>query len=146
MTNVLFYSPLLQKSKSKLSRELSDLVVYCKSVHFHGFEHARSHAKCYEMSSFSESKAKRLAKEAGAINTRERRILSYSSDKIIYLFHDRNMLYMFNIVYISNYYIIYYCVIDRETDFSVFMTWKNTLSSLQTSLQEQILCSTTQGS
>uniref|UniRef100_A0A3B5AID1 Phosphoinositide phospholipase C n=1 Tax=Stegastes partitus TaxID=144197 RepID=A0A3B5AID1_9TELE len=51
--------------KSKLSRELSDLVVYCKSVHFHGFEHARSHAKCYEMSSFSESKAKKLAKEAG---------------------------------------------------------------------------------
>ncbi|XP_069554910.1 1-phosphatidylinositol 4,5-bisphosphate phosphodiesterase delta-4 isoform X2 [Brachyistius frenatus] len=51
--------------KSKLSRELSDLVVYCKSVHFHGFKHARSHAECYEMSSFSESKAKRLAKEAG---------------------------------------------------------------------------------
>ncbi|XP_030283752.1 1-phosphatidylinositol 4,5-bisphosphate phosphodiesterase delta-4 isoform X1 [Sparus aurata] len=55
-----------QKSKSKLSRELSDLVVYCKSVHFHGFEQARSHGKCYEMSSFSESKAKKLAKEAGA--------------------------------------------------------------------------------
>ncbi|KAF7658139.1 hypothetical protein LDENG_00016650 [Lucifuga dentata] len=50
-----------KKSKSKLSRELSDLVVYCKSVHFHGFEYARSHSKCYEMSSFSESKAKRLA-------------------------------------------------------------------------------------
>ncbi|XP_070770198.1 1-phosphatidylinositol 4,5-bisphosphate phosphodiesterase delta-4 isoform X1 [Enoplosus armatus] len=58
--------PAGKKSKSKLSRELSDLVVYCKSVHFHGFEHARSHAKCYEMSSFSESKAKRLAKDAGA--------------------------------------------------------------------------------
>ncbi|XP_020488832.2 1-phosphatidylinositol 4,5-bisphosphate phosphodiesterase delta-4 [Labrus bergylta] len=54
-----------KKSKSKLSRELSDLVVYCKSVHFHGFEHSRLHAKCYEMSSFSESKAKKLAKEAG---------------------------------------------------------------------------------
>ncbi|XP_027878221.1 1-phosphatidylinositol 4,5-bisphosphate phosphodiesterase delta-4 [Xiphophorus couchianus] len=52
--------------KSKLSRELSDLVVYCKSVHFHGFEHARSQAKCYEMSSFSESKAKKLAKDAGS--------------------------------------------------------------------------------
>uniref|UniRef100_A0A8C3AEW9 Phosphoinositide phospholipase C n=1 Tax=Cyclopterus lumpus TaxID=8103 RepID=A0A8C3AEW9_CYCLU len=60
-----FNSPLLQKSKSKLSRDLSDLVVYCKSVHFHGFEHARAHAQCYEMSSFSESKAKRLAKDAG---------------------------------------------------------------------------------
>ncbi|XP_040003674.1 1-phosphatidylinositol 4,5-bisphosphate phosphodiesterase delta-4 [Xiphias gladius] len=54
-----------KKSKSKLSRELSDLVVYCKSVHFHGFKHACLHGKCYEMSSFSESKAKRLAKEAG---------------------------------------------------------------------------------
>uniref|UniRef100_A0A3Q0R2L1 Phosphoinositide phospholipase C n=1 Tax=Amphilophus citrinellus TaxID=61819 RepID=A0A3Q0R2L1_AMPCI len=53
------------KQKSNMARELSDLVIYCKSVHFHGFEHARSHAKCYEMSSFSESKAKRLAKEAG---------------------------------------------------------------------------------
>ncbi|KAM6955608.1 1-phosphatidylinositol 4,5-bisphosphate phosphodiesterase delta-4-like [Lycodopsis pacificus] len=64
-----------KKSKSKLSRELSDLVVYCKSVHFHGFEHARSHAECCEMSSFSESKTKRLAKEAGTdfvqYNTRQ---------------------------------------------------------------------------
>lgn len=61
--------------KSKLSRELSDLVLYCKSVHFHGFDQARSHAKCYEMSSFSESKAKKLAKEAGTdfvqYNTRQ---------------------------------------------------------------------------
>lgn len=55
-----------QKSKSKLSRELSDLVVYCKSVHFHGFEHARANGKCYEMSSFSESKVKKLAKESGS--------------------------------------------------------------------------------
>uniref|UniRef100_A0A3Q2W5U8 Phosphoinositide phospholipase C n=1 Tax=Haplochromis burtoni TaxID=8153 RepID=A0A3Q2W5U8_HAPBU len=63
------------KAKSKMSRELSDLVVYCKSVHFDGFEHARSHAKCYEISSFSESKAKKLAKEAGTdfvqYNTRQ---------------------------------------------------------------------------
>lgn len=54
-----------KKPKSKLSRALSDLVVYCKSVHFHGFKESRSHGKCYEMSSFSESKAKKLAKEAG---------------------------------------------------------------------------------
>ncbi|XP_055360784.1 1-phosphatidylinositol 4,5-bisphosphate phosphodiesterase delta-4 [Betta splendens] len=54
-----------KKSKSKVSQDLSDLVVYCKSVHFHGFEHAYSHSKCYEMSSFSESKAKRLIREAG---------------------------------------------------------------------------------
>ncbi|XP_038575977.1 1-phosphatidylinositol 4,5-bisphosphate phosphodiesterase delta-4-like isoform X2 [Micropterus salmoides] len=58
--------PSPQKSTSKFSRELSDLVVYCKSVHFHDFERARLHGKCYEMSSFSESKAKRLAKDAGA--------------------------------------------------------------------------------
>uniref|UniRef100_A0A8C8DQC6 Phosphoinositide phospholipase C n=1 Tax=Oryzias sinensis TaxID=183150 RepID=A0A8C8DQC6_9TELE len=68
-----FFLPSLQKSK--LSRELSDLVVYCKSVHFHGFEHAHCHAKCYEMSSFSESKAKKLGKEAGTefvqYNTRQ---------------------------------------------------------------------------
>ncbi|XP_010781390.1 1-phosphatidylinositol 4,5-bisphosphate phosphodiesterase delta-4-like [Notothenia coriiceps] len=54
-----------KKSKAKLSKELSDLVVYCKSVHFHGFEYARSYGKCSEMSSFSESKAKRLAKDTG---------------------------------------------------------------------------------
>lgn len=54
-----------KKPKSKLSRALSDLVVYCKSVHFHGFKESRLHGKCYEMSSFSESKAKKLAKEAG---------------------------------------------------------------------------------
>lgn len=48
-----------------MSIELSDLVIYCKSVHFYGFEHARSNSKCYEMSSFSESKVKKLAKDAG---------------------------------------------------------------------------------
>uniref|UniRef100_A0A674BTH5 Phosphoinositide phospholipase C n=1 Tax=Salmo trutta TaxID=8032 RepID=A0A674BTH5_SALTR len=56
----------LNDKKSKLSRELSDLVVYCKSVHFHSFEYSRLHSKCYEMSSFSESKARKLAKDTGA--------------------------------------------------------------------------------
>ncbi|XP_054643377.1 1-phosphatidylinositol 4,5-bisphosphate phosphodiesterase delta-4-like [Dunckerocampus dactyliophorus] len=56
---------IAQKSESNLSRELSDLVVYCKSVHFRGFKRAPLNLKCNEMSSFSESKAKRLAKEAG---------------------------------------------------------------------------------
>lgn len=64
-----------EKSKSKLSRELSDLVVYCKSVHFHGFDQTRLNGKCYEISSFSESKAKKLAKETGTqmvqYNTRQ---------------------------------------------------------------------------
>uniref|UniRef100_A0A8C6PBS1 Phosphoinositide phospholipase C n=1 Tax=Nothobranchius furzeri TaxID=105023 RepID=A0A8C6PBS1_NOTFU len=61
----LISRPVLSQ-KSKLSRELSDLVVYCKNVRFQGFEQARSNATCYEISSFSESKAKRLSKEAGA--------------------------------------------------------------------------------
>uniref|UniRef100_A0A4W5RF92 Phosphoinositide phospholipase C n=1 Tax=Hucho hucho TaxID=62062 RepID=A0A4W5RF92_9TELE len=56
----------LSADKSKFSRELSDLVVYCKSVHFHGFEYSHLHSKCYEMSSFSESKARKLAKDTGA--------------------------------------------------------------------------------
>ncbi|XP_037542226.1 1-phosphatidylinositol 4,5-bisphosphate phosphodiesterase delta-4 isoform X2 [Nematolebias whitei] len=67
--------PAVKNDESNVSRELSDLVVYCKSVHFHGFEHARSNAKCYEMSSFSESKVKKLAKDAGSefvqYNTRQ---------------------------------------------------------------------------
>lgn len=50
-----------------MSRELSDLVVYCKSVHFHSFKESRSHGKCYEMSSFAENKAKKLAKEEGFV-------------------------------------------------------------------------------
>ncbi|XP_072315914.1 1-phosphatidylinositol 4,5-bisphosphate phosphodiesterase delta-4-like [Eucyclogobius newberryi] len=54
------------KQKSKLSQELSDLVVYCRSVHFRSFERARLQGKCHEMSSFSESKAKKLAKESGS--------------------------------------------------------------------------------
>ncbi|CAL8341197.1 unnamed protein product [Boreogadus saida] len=58
--------PSKKKAKLKMSRELSDLVVYCKSVHFRGFQHAQSHYKCDEMSSLSESKARKLAKEAGA--------------------------------------------------------------------------------
>ncbi|XP_062862701.1 1-phosphatidylinositol 4,5-bisphosphate phosphodiesterase delta-4 [Trichomycterus rosablanca] len=55
-----------QKSKQSLSQELSDLVVYCRSVHFNSFEHSHTHNKPYEMSSFSESKARKLIKEAGA--------------------------------------------------------------------------------
>ncbi|KAI5107338.1 1-phosphatidylinositol 4,5-bisphosphate phosphodiesterase delta-4 isoform X1, partial [Silurus meridionalis] len=55
-----------EKSKENLSKELSDLVNYCKNVHFNSFEHSRVHSKPYEMSSFSESKARKLIKEAGA--------------------------------------------------------------------------------
>ncbi|KAG7330963.1 hypothetical protein KOW79_004932 [Hemibagrus wyckioides] len=52
-------------SKENLSKELSDLVIYCKNVHFSSFEHSRNHSKPYEMSSFSESKTRKLIKEAG---------------------------------------------------------------------------------
>ncbi|KAM9337409.1 1-phosphatidylinositol 4,5-bisphosphate phosphodiesterase delta-1a isoform 1-T1 [Symphorus nematophorus] len=50
-----------KKSKIKLAKQLSDLVIYCKSVHFNGFEHAKDNQSFYEMSSFKESKAFNLA-------------------------------------------------------------------------------------
>ncbi|XP_075906623.1 1-phosphatidylinositol 4,5-bisphosphate phosphodiesterase delta-1a isoform X1 [Nelusetta ayraudi] len=53
------------KSKIKLATELSDLVLYCKSVHFSGFEHAKDSQAFYEMSSFKESKAFSLAESSG---------------------------------------------------------------------------------
>uniref|UniRef100_A0A8C1F615 Phosphoinositide phospholipase C n=1 Tax=Cyprinus carpio carpio TaxID=630221 RepID=A0A8C1F615_CYPCA len=53
------------KSKQNLCRELSDLM-FCKSIHFHSFEHSRMSAKPDEMSSFSESKARKYSKEAGS--------------------------------------------------------------------------------
>ncbi|XP_073717810.1 1-phosphatidylinositol 4,5-bisphosphate phosphodiesterase delta-4 [Misgurnus anguillicaudatus] len=55
-----------KKSKQGLSKELSDCVVYCKSVHFSGFKHSQIHSKFYEISSFTESKAKKHIREAGA--------------------------------------------------------------------------------
>lgn len=41
------------------------MVIYCKSVRFHGFEDARKNLSFYEMSSFSEGKALKLAEESG---------------------------------------------------------------------------------
>ena len=41
------------------------MVVYCKSVHFHGFEDAQDNLGFYEMSSFKEGKALKLAEESG---------------------------------------------------------------------------------
>uniref|UniRef100_A0A8K9V2A8 Phosphoinositide phospholipase C n=1 Tax=Oncorhynchus mykiss TaxID=8022 RepID=A0A8K9V2A8_ONCMY len=52
------------KSKIKLAKQLSDLVIYCRSVHFSGFEHAKDNQAFYEMSSFKESKAVNLAETA----------------------------------------------------------------------------------
>ncbi|KAM3599068.1 uncharacterized protein V6R79_026267 [Siganus canaliculatus] len=54
---------------SKLSPELSDLVVYCRSVPFRGFENL-SEKLPSEMSSFSESDALRLIKDSGKLFVR----------------------------------------------------------------------------
>ncbi|KAJ8247070.1 hypothetical protein GJAV_G00258420 [Gymnothorax javanicus] len=51
--------------KQHLSRQLSDCVVYCKTVPFTSFEHSRLRHKFYEMSSFTESKARKLIRSAG---------------------------------------------------------------------------------
>ncbi|XP_029309358.1 1-phosphatidylinositol 4,5-bisphosphate phosphodiesterase delta-1-like [Cottoperca gobio] len=53
-----------KKKKLKLAKDLSDMVVYCKSVHFNGFEEARQNLSFYEMSSFKEQKAMGLAEES----------------------------------------------------------------------------------
>uniref|UniRef100_A0A8D3DVZ8 Phosphoinositide phospholipase C n=1 Tax=Scophthalmus maximus TaxID=52904 RepID=A0A8D3DVZ8_SCOMX len=51
--------------ESRLSKELSDCVVYCKSVRFNSFKHARIHSKVYEVASFTEYKARKHLREAG---------------------------------------------------------------------------------
>ena len=56
---------MLKKKKLKLAKELSDMVIYCKSVHFHGFEDARKKQSFYEMSSFKEGKAMMLVEDSG---------------------------------------------------------------------------------
>ncbi|KAI3374431.1 hypothetical protein L3Q82_006255 [Scortum barcoo] len=53
-----------KKKKLKLAKELSDMVIYCKSVHFNGFEDAVENLSFYEMSSFKEKKALTLAEES----------------------------------------------------------------------------------
>ncbi|XP_063789979.1 1-phosphatidylinositol 4,5-bisphosphate phosphodiesterase delta-4 isoform X2 [Pseudophryne corroboree] len=54
-----------KKSKDRLSQELSDCIIYCKSVPFESFKHSRTHYKVYELSSFTEYKARKLVKEPG---------------------------------------------------------------------------------
>ncbi|XP_056091551.1 1-phosphatidylinositol 4,5-bisphosphate phosphodiesterase delta-1b isoform X1 [Rhinichthys klamathensis goyatoka] len=51
-------------SKLKFAKELSDIVIYCKSVPFHGFEDSRDKQSFYEMASFKEGKAVKLAEES----------------------------------------------------------------------------------
>ncbi|XP_062047850.1 1-phosphatidylinositol 4,5-bisphosphate phosphodiesterase delta-4 isoform X4 [Lepus europaeus] len=57
-----------QKSKPILCPDLSVLVVYLQSVSFHSFTHSKENYHFYEMSSFSESKARNLIKDAVAMN------------------------------------------------------------------------------
>ncbi|XP_051555462.1 1-phosphatidylinositol 4,5-bisphosphate phosphodiesterase delta-1-like isoform X2 [Myxocyprinus asiaticus] len=54
-----------KNSKSlKLAKELSDIVIYCKSVKFHGFQDSRDKQSFYEMASFKEGQAVNLAEES----------------------------------------------------------------------------------
>ncbi|XP_004676692.1 PREDICTED: 1-phosphatidylinositol 4,5-bisphosphate phosphodiesterase delta-1 isoform X2 [Condylura cristata] len=50
--------------KLRLAKELSDMIIYCKSVHFGGF--ASPGQAFYEMVSFSENQALRLLQESGS--------------------------------------------------------------------------------
>uniref|UniRef100_A0A3P9JU53 Phosphoinositide phospholipase C n=1 Tax=Oryzias latipes TaxID=8090 RepID=A0A3P9JU53_ORYLA len=54
---------------SKLSPELSELVVYTRSVHFKGFDQAAKTSP-YQMSSFSEREAFKLIKDSGVLFVR----------------------------------------------------------------------------
>uniref|UniRef100_A0A8B9HW26 Phosphoinositide phospholipase C n=1 Tax=Astyanax mexicanus TaxID=7994 RepID=A0A8B9HW26_ASTMX len=54
------------KSKRNLTKELSDLVIYCKNENFTNFEDSRINGKPYDISSFSESKARKIIKESAA--------------------------------------------------------------------------------
>ncbi|XP_043939324.1 1-phosphatidylinositol 4,5-bisphosphate phosphodiesterase delta-1-like isoform X2 [Protopterus annectens] len=54
-----------KKSKNvALAKALSDIVIYCKSVHFQGFKQLVEQLAFYEMSSFSETKAFKLVEES----------------------------------------------------------------------------------
>ncbi|NWV69483.1 PLCD4 phosphodiesterase, partial [Malurus elegans] len=55
----------LQKDKETLAQALSDCVIYCKNVPFHGFQEARSHSRPSEISSLSEAKARKLIRDEG---------------------------------------------------------------------------------
>uniref|UniRef100_A0A7N8YB36 Phosphoinositide phospholipase C n=1 Tax=Mastacembelus armatus TaxID=205130 RepID=A0A7N8YB36_9TELE len=53
-----------KKKKVELAQALSDMVIYCKSVHFQSFEDSRQTHSFYEMASFKEGKAMKLAEES----------------------------------------------------------------------------------
>ncbi|XP_048373547.1 1-phosphatidylinositol 4,5-bisphosphate phosphodiesterase delta-3 isoform X2 [Sphaerodactylus townsendi] len=62
--------PLQAKDATQISRELSDVVVYCRSVPFQSLPRAVHHQHSSEMSSFSERKARKLIKESGNLFVR----------------------------------------------------------------------------
>ncbi|KAG2458046.1 PLCD1 phosphodiesterase, partial [Polypterus senegalus] len=55
-------------TKLKLAHELSDVVVYCRSVHFPGFDNAKKNQTSFDISSFVESKALKLVQDSVALN------------------------------------------------------------------------------
>ncbi|XP_008111435.1 1-phosphatidylinositol 4,5-bisphosphate phosphodiesterase delta-3 isoform X1 [Anolis carolinensis] len=57
--------PLQAKDAIQISRELSDVVVYCQAVPFQSLSRALHNQQSNEMSSFSERKARKLIKESG---------------------------------------------------------------------------------
>uniref|UniRef100_A0A3B3HRT9 Phosphoinositide phospholipase C n=1 Tax=Oryzias latipes TaxID=8090 RepID=A0A3B3HRT9_ORYLA len=61
--------PSPEAGVSKLSPELSELVVYTRSVHFKGFDQAAKNSP-YQMSSFSEREALKLIKDSGVLFVR----------------------------------------------------------------------------
>ncbi|XP_064307416.1 1-phosphatidylinositol 4,5-bisphosphate phosphodiesterase delta-4 isoform X2 [Phalacrocorax carbo] len=58
----------MKKDKESLAQALSDCVVYCKNVSFRGFQEARSHSRPSEISSLAEAKARKLIRDAVALN------------------------------------------------------------------------------
>ncbi|XP_070584084.1 1-phosphatidylinositol 4,5-bisphosphate phosphodiesterase delta-3 isoform X2 [Erythrolamprus reginae] len=59
------FRPTQAKDVGQISRELSDVVVYCRAVPFQSLSDALRHQKPTEMSSFSERKARKLIKDSG---------------------------------------------------------------------------------
>lgn len=58
-------------------KELSDMVIYCKSVHFRGFSSPGTPGQAfYEIVSFSENRALRLLQESGEPGACSLRVLS----------------------------------------------------------------------
>ncbi|XP_015670114.1 1-phosphatidylinositol 4,5-bisphosphate phosphodiesterase delta-3 isoform X1 [Protobothrops mucrosquamatus] len=62
--------PLQAKDVVQISRELSDVVVYCRAVPFQNLSDALFQQKPAEMSSFSERKARKLIKDSGNLFVR----------------------------------------------------------------------------